>query len=426
MTKLDHYLDAATRANTRRSYDGAIRHFEVEAGRHLPATADQVAHYLAEYADQLALNTLKHRLSALAQWHRDHGFVDPTRAPIVRKALKGIKAVHASTEKRATPLQLQQLGQVADWLESAAVAAQDRGDTASALRHLRDRALVLLGFWRGFRGDELIRLQVQHLQIVPGQGMVCFLPHSKSDRQNAGRSYNVPALSRWCPVTATTAWIAASGLVEGPVFRAVDQWGSLGNDGLHANSFIGLLRRLFAVAGLPAPEGYSGHSLRRGFAGWASANGWDVKSLMEYVGWRDAQSALRYLDGSDPFARNRIEASLPSLQTSPTILALPPPETVELATVALELTLLLTPFTSRGKGPAKARRLIEEICLAPYRGIRLDADGSRYRLTALGLDANALDEAMATLLDDMYRIGDNHRCFLEASLHEVGGQRHWD
>lgn len=426
MTKLDQYLDAATRANTRRSYEGALRHFEVEAGRHLPATADQVAHYLAEYAAALALNTLKHRLAALAQWHKDHGFVDPTRAPVVRKVLKGIKAVHTSTEKRATPLQLEQLGQVADWLESAAVVAQDRDDTASVLRHLRDRALVLLGFWRGFRGDELIRFQVQHLQIVPGQGMICFLPHSKGDRQNAGRSFKVPALSRWCPVTATTAWIAASGLVEGPLFRAVDRWGSLGNAGLHANSFIALLRRLFAAAGLPSPEGYSGHSLRRGFAGWASANGWDVKSLMEYVGWRDAQSAMRYLDGSDPFARNRIEASLPSPLASSPILALPPPETVALATVALELTLLLTPFTSQGKGPAKARRLIEEICLAPYRGLRLDAEGSRYRLTVPGLEANVLDEAMATLLDDMYRIADNHRSFLEASLHEIGGQRHWD
>ena len=48
MTKLDQYLAAATRANTCRGYEGAIRHFEVEAGGHLPATVDQVAHYLAE------------------------------------------------------------------------------------------------------------------------------------------------------------------------------------------------------------------------------------------------------------------------------------------------------------------------------------------------------------------------------------------
>jgi integrase len=87
---------------------------------------------------------------------------------------------------------------------------------------------------------------------------------------------------------------------------------------LHPNSLIPLLRRLLIAAGLPNAGDYSSHSLRRGFAGWANANGWDVKALMEYVGWRDMHSAMRYLDGGDPFARQRIEVGLQSP-------ALPPP-----------------------------------------------------------------------------------------------------
>ncbi|PPU82702.1 Tn3 family resolvase, partial [Xanthomonas populi] len=200
MISVGQYLEAATRPNTERAYAAATRHFEVEWGGHLPATADNVARYLAAYAGQLALNTLRHRLAALAQWHQVHGFVDPTRAPVVRQVLKGIQTLHPSVEKRATPLQLAQLGQVTTWQEDAAAAAQSRGDRAAELRHLRDRALLLLGFWRGFRGDELTRLQVNHLRLVPGEGMTCFLPHSKSDRQHAGTTYKVPALSRWCPV----------------------------------------------------------------------------------------------------------------------------------------------------------------------------------------------------------------------------------
>ena len=46
-----------------------------------------------------------------------------------------------------------------------------------------------------------------------------------------------------------------------------------------------------------------------GFAGWANANQWDVKTLMQYVGWRDVQSALRYIDGADPFAAFRATTS---------------------------------------------------------------------------------------------------------------------
>jgi integrase len=33
--------------------------------------------------------------------------------------------------------------------------------------------------------------------------------------------------------------------------------------------------------------------LRRGFATWASRNQLSIKALMDYVGWRDVQSALR-------------------------------------------------------------------------------------------------------------------------------------
>jgi len=47
----------------------AIEHFEVTWGGFLPATADSVARYLVEHAGVLSINTLKLRLSALAQWH---------------------------------------------------------------------------------------------------------------------------------------------------------------------------------------------------------------------------------------------------------------------------------------------------------------------------------------------------------------------
>lgn len=67
MNRVEPYLEAAMRANTRRSYDAATRNFQVEWGGHLPATADSVARYLADYAGTLAINTLRHRLEALAQ-----------------------------------------------------------------------------------------------------------------------------------------------------------------------------------------------------------------------------------------------------------------------------------------------------------------------------------------------------------------------
>jgi integrase len=111
-------------------------------------------------------------------------------------------------------------------------------------------------------------------------------------------------------VAAYEAWIAASGLTEGPVLRSIDRWGHISDEVLRAGSFVPLLRALFRTAGVPAPDSYSSHSLRRGFATWANSNQWDLKMLMEYVGWKDVRSAMRYIDAADPFAQHRIESAL--------------------------------------------------------------------------------------------------------------------
>lgn len=299
MSDLDRYLQAATRDNTRRSYRAAIEHFEVTWGGFLPATADSVARYLVAYAAALSINTLKLRLSALAQWHSSQGFADPTKAPVVRKVFKGIRALHPAQEKQAEPLQLQHLEQVVAALALEAEVARSKNDQPALLRARRDTALILLGFWRGFRSDELCRVHIEHVRAVDGSGITLFLPRSKSDRENLGKTYQTPALQRLCPVQAYCAWISEAALVRGPVFRGIDRWGNLSEEGLHANSIIPLLRNALERAGIAA-EHYTSHSLRRGFASWAHQSGWDLKSLMSYVGWKDLKSAMRYIEAS-PF-----------------------------------------------------------------------------------------------------------------------------
>lgn len=309
-SKIEQYLDASVRENTRRSYQSAIRHFELEWNGFLPATAESVARYLADYADSLSATTLRHRLAALAQWHNDQGFPDPTKAPVVRQVLRGIRVLHPVQPKQARPLQLDQLEKTVVLLDSTIAQAREESNRPRELRSLRDKSLLLLGFWRGFRVDELTRLQVEAVQVEPGAGMTCYLSRSKGDRNYIGASFQVPALSRLCPVDAYLDWLSATQLKSGAVFRAIDQWGHLGERGLNPDSVIPLLRDRLQRAGIPSAELYSGHSLRRGFANWAVSCGWDVKTLMEYIGWQDAKSAMRYIDAADPYFREKITASL--------------------------------------------------------------------------------------------------------------------
>ncbi|HHH9441324.1 TPA: site-specific integrase [Pseudomonas aeruginosa] len=323
MKDVERYLQAGTRENTRRSYQSAIEHFEVSWGGFLPATSESIVRYLVDYADSLSLNTLKQRLAALAQWHISQGFPDPTKTPMVRQVLKGIRTLHPAQVKQAAPLQLLHLEQAIHWLEQEAARTYQAGELAGYLRCRRDVALLLIGFWRGFRSDELCRLQVEHIQAEAGAGMELFLPWSKGDRNNLGTTHYAPALKRLCPVQAYQSWIGAAGIVRGAVFRRLDRWGHLSEEALNPGSLINLLRQILLRAGVPA-EVYTSHSLRRGFATWAMVNGWDIKALMTYVGWKDMKSAMRYIDPAISFgglaARPELDHSggtLPYLPASP-------------------------------------------------------------------------------------------------------------
>lgn len=318
MSDLEKYIEAATRPNTRRSYGSDLEHFEVTWGGFLPATADSVARYLATYAETLSLGTLKHRLAALAKWHFDQGFPDPTKAPVVRDVLKGIGELHPEAQEQVNPLQVEQLEQVVFWLESQQTQALESDNRQAILKLSRDKALLLIGFWRAFRSDELCRLLVERITVYPGHGMEILVPRSKGDRHSKGRKYKAPALKRLCPVAAYQDWTHNAGLTEGPVFRSIDRWSNVAETALHVDSVASILRSLFKAADLPDAESLSSRSLRRGFASWANNNQWDVKTLMGYVGWKDVKSAMRYIDAPDPFSQQRIESGLENQSPSST------------------------------------------------------------------------------------------------------------
>jgi integrase len=311
VTTVDKYLELADRPNTQRTYAATVRHYELEWRGLLPATPESVAQYLAHYAGSQSVSTLQVRLAGLARWHQDHGFLDPTKAPLVRQVLKGIRSAHNAPPRQARPVEFDVLQRVSDWLSAEIDASQGHPDAqAVRLRRLRDQAMLRLGFWRGFRSDELCALQFEHVRVEPGVGMTCFIPRSKADRSVLGQTFECPALSRLCPVDAYQAWQASSRLIAGPVFRRIDRWGHLGDQPLARGSVVAWLRALFKDAGVQEVSLYSSHSLRRGFANWARDSGWDLKALMGYVGWRDTASALRYLDNDKAGLAQRFEKGL--------------------------------------------------------------------------------------------------------------------
>jgi len=423
MADIEHYLQAATKDNTRRSYQFAIEHYEVSWGGFLPATADSIARYLAEQAEFLSINTLKQRLAALARWHQDQGFPDPTKAPVVKQVLKGIRAVHPYQEKQANPLQITDLEKIVMYLDKQ---IQQTSQRSELLPLCRNKALVLLGFWRAFRSDELTRLRVENITINPDIGLEIFLPRTKTDRNNQGTTYHVPALSRLCPVNAYQDWINLALFTEGPVFCGVDQWGNISDKGMHSNSIIPLLRELMQKTGLSNTQSYSSHSLRRGFASWANANEWDLKSLMKYVGWKDTKSALRYIDTNSTSAKERIESAL----SRETIQVDIPNEIThqndESQThTRLQLQLNISNMSKYTRGIKRTREKIEFHCLRTYQMIKMDND-KRYEVLIPHDSEEVLNDCVETLLFEMHGIADNNQCILEALFSDQETGQVWE
>lgn len=178
MENFEKYLDESHRINTKRSYAGGIKHFEVQGRGFLPANPTSVAQYLAEFAGVLSIATLRLRLAALADWHLEHGFPDPTKDSLVRQVLRGIKATHQKPQKRVKPLAFAVLERLAAHFDDSMDQAVASGDFPSQLSAARDRAIFFMGFWKGLRSDELARLSLNTCDLIPGEGMIFFLGES--------------------------------------------------------------------------------------------------------------------------------------------------------------------------------------------------------------------------------------------------------
>lgn len=416
MTDVDQYIQAATRDNTRLSYRAAVEHFESQWGGFLPATADSVVRYLVDYANTLSVNTLRQRLAGLAAWHLDQGFPDPTKAPHVKKVLKGIAELHPVIQKQAKPIQLSQLTLLVTSLDHFI----KNGSPKEALQSIRDKALLLIGFWRAFRSDELARLCVEHIQAQSGKGMEIFVPRSKGDHSRLGRRYKAPALQQLCPVEAYLDWVSAAQLNNGPVFRSINRWGQISEDALHPASIIGIIKRCCIRADIDEANLFSSHSLRRGFATWANAQGWDTKSLMEYVGWKDVQSAMRYIDAPDPFAQYHSETKMAKGTAQ-----IEGDEQHPIQSL-LEVLLVLEPYSKLSKRTERARKLIERHCLLPWSMKKVDLEGRKYEITVEHNDGNLLDEILDELLHQMHEIASENQCMLEVSIRDPRTDKHWD
>jgi integrase len=169
---------------------------------------------------------------------------------------------------------------------------------------IRDRALLLMGFAGALRRSELVALDVTNV-TASDNGLLIMLRRSKTDQEGAGRTVGIPYGSHLetCPVRAVQAWLQASEITKGPIFRPVDQHGIIASTRLSDRSVARIIQSAAKRAGLD-PEQFAGHSLRAGLATAAAAAGVSEHDIARTTGDRSVAVLRRYVRTATVFERN--------------------------------------------------------------------------------------------------------------------------
>ena len=139
---------------------------------------------------------------------------------------------------------LQVLDSVGGWLAEALADAARRRDAPALLRHARDRALLLMLFWRPVSAAELVGLRLENVTLDARRGLSCTLAGEHGRRAVSWAPISRASLTHLCPLRAVRLWLEVAGIERGPLFPRLERDGTLTREALPADSVLGLLLEL--------------------------------------------------------------------------------------------------------------------------------------------------------------------------------------
>lgn len=282
--------------NTRRAYASDLRTFAAwckERGvSALPAGPNVVAAFLASLADAgRCVATIERALTAISKAHSLAGLDSPRPHGDVRETMAGIRRTLGTAQHPKEPLLVEKLRTAVETLPLT-------------LAGVRDRAVLLLGWAGAFRRSSLVRLHVEDFSAAP-EGLVVLLRRSKTDQEGKGRQVPIPFGENvsTCPVRAVNAWLEASGLKAGPLFRPINRHGKMGRKALCDRSVALIVKAAAERSGLD-PANFAGHSLRSGLATQAALAGKEERDIMRQTGHTSIAQVRKYIRAAELFRSN--------------------------------------------------------------------------------------------------------------------------
>lgn len=292
LREVEFIISKSRSENTKKAYrfdwKGFVAFCQSYQKDFLPASPETICAYFAIMKNKRKLSTIERYKSSIGKAHELAGLENPMRDPMVRDTLDGLRRTMNPLPNQKKPLLAEQLRQISAILPDS-------------LMGLRDRAILLVGFQGAFRREELARLTVEDLTFSP-KGISVYLGRSKADQEGKGQ-YKAITPGRFketCPVSALQAWLEASGITTGPLFRAT--WPTLSTEALHPATIADIVKRCCALVNLDERE-YAGHSLRAGMVTQAALNNVPVTDIVRQTGQK-VETAMRYIRPHSIFDNN--------------------------------------------------------------------------------------------------------------------------
>lgn len=174
------------------------------------------------------------------------------------------------------------------------------------LQQLRDKAILLIGFYGAMRRSEIAGMDVEDLNFTR-LGLLVTLRKSKTDQFDQGQVIAIPYVKEKeiCAVTALQNWLDASGIVSGPVFRGFTKGHHIRKTRISDKTIALIVKKYVGLMGMD-PKEYGAHSLRHGFATSAAMNHVEEREIMRQTRHKSQAIVRRYIDEADRLIDNPI------------------------------------------------------------------------------------------------------------------------
>jgi len=211
--------------------------------------------------------------------HRFGCFEDPTKAIVVKLALRRAGRQLGSAQRQVAPINRPLLDRMLATCEGSLIGA-------------RDRALLLLAYETARRRSELVGFSLEDLIIDEGRITGIWLRKSKTDQLGTGKRLVLSETA----AQAIEAWVRLAKLGSGTLLRAIK--GVRVNASLSAGQVARIFKSRATRAGVDdlAKESISGHSLRVGKAQDMLTSGASLPQIMLSGGWSKPATAIRYCE----------------------------------------------------------------------------------------------------------------------------------